>query len=125
MRPAFLERLTLNPARIEAIALSVEQVAALPDPVGEVIAGWRRPNGLEISQVRVPIGTIAIVYESRPNVTVEAAVLALKAGNGAVLRGGKESLATNRMLADLIAQAMEQAGRPAGRCSSFRLRTAR
>ncbi len=114
VKPAFLERLTLSPARIEAIALSVEQVAALPDPVGEVIAGWRRPNGLEISQVRVPIGTIAIVYESRPNVTVEAAVLALKAGNGAVLRGGKESLATNRMLADLIAQAMEQAGLPAG-----------
>lgn len=114
VRPAFLERLTLSPARIEAIALSVEQVAALPDPVGEVISGWRRPNGLEISQVRVPIGTIAIVYESRPNVTVEAAVLALKAGNGAVLRGGKESLATNRLLADLIAQAMEHGGAPAG-----------
>src|SRR5262249_31881024 len=81
MRAAFLERLTLSPARIESMAVSVEQVAALPDPVGEVIAGWRRPNGLEISQVRVPIGTIAIVYESRPNVTVEAAVLALKAGN--------------------------------------------
>ncbi len=112
MRPALLERLTLNPARIEAMAVSVEQVAALPDPVGELIAGWRRPNGLEISQVRVPIGTIAIVYESRPNVTVEAAVLALKAGNGAVLRGGKESLATNRMLADLIGEAMEQAGAP-------------
>jgi glutamate-5-semialdehyde dehydrogenase len=112
MRPALIERLTLNRARIEAIAVSVEQVAALPDPVGEVIAGWRRPNGLEISQVRVPIGTIAIVYESRPNVTVEAAVLALKAGNGAVLRGGKESLATNRMLADLIGEAIEQAGAP-------------
>ena len=114
VKPAFLERLTLNPARIEAMALSVEQVAALPDPVGEVIAGWRRPNGLEISQVRVPIGTIAIVYESRPNVTVEAAVLALKAGNGAVLRGGKESLATNRMLAGLVGDAMDQAGAPAG-----------
>ncbi len=114
VRPAFLERLTLSPARIEAMALSVAQVAALPDPVGEVISGWRRPNGLEISQVRVPIGTIAIVYESRPNVTVEAAVLALKAGNGAVLRGGKEALATNRLLADLIAQAMEHGGAPAG-----------
>jgi glutamate-5-semialdehyde dehydrogenase len=114
VRASFLERLTLNPARIESMALSVEQVAALPDPVGEVIAGWRRPNGLEISQVRVPIGTVAIVYEARPNVTVEAAVLALKAGNGAVLRGGKESLVTNRMLADLIGQAMEQAGAPAG-----------
>jgi glutamate-5-semialdehyde dehydrogenase len=112
MRASFVERLTLNPARIEAIALSVEQVAALPDPVGEVIAGWRRPNGLEINQVRVPIGTVAIVYESRPNVTVEAAVLALKAGNGAVLRGGKESLVTNKILADLIGQSMEQAGAP-------------
>jgi glutamate-5-semialdehyde dehydrogenase len=113
VRAAFLERLTLNPARIEAMALSVEQVAALPDPVGEVIAGWRRPNGLEINQVRVPIGTIAIVYESRPNVTVEAATLVLKAGNGAVLRGGKESLATNRLLADLVAEAMAGAGAPA------------
>ncbi len=113
VRPAFLERLTLNPARIEAMALSVEQVAALPDPVGEVIAGWRRPNGLEIMQVRVPIGTIAIVYESRPNVTIEAAALALKAGNGAVLRGGKESLVTNRMLAELIGESMGQAGAPA------------
>jgi glutamate-5-semialdehyde dehydrogenase len=114
VRAAFLERLTLNAARIEALAVSVEQVAALPDPVGEVIAGWRRPNGLEITQVRVPIGVITIVYESRPNVTVEAAVLALKAGNGAVLRGGKESLATNRLLAELTAQALEQAGAPAG-----------
>src|SRR5581483_3988142 len=113
MRAAFLERMTLNPARIEAMALSVEQVAALPDPVGEVIAGWRRPNGLEIMQVRVPIGTIAIVYESRPNVTIEAAALALKAGNGAVLRGGKESLVTNRMLAELIGESMGQAGAPA------------
>ena len=119
VKPAFLERLTLNPARIEAMALSVEQVAALPDPVGEVIAGWRRPNGLEINQVRVPIGTIAIVYESRPNVTVEAAVLALKAGNGAVLRGGKESLATNRMLAGLVTEAMDQAGAP-GRSAVLR-----
>ncbi len=114
VRASFLERMTLSAARIEAIAVSVEQVAALPDPVGEVIAGWRRPNGLEITQVRVPIGTIAVVYESRPNVTVEAAVLALKAGNGAVLRGGKESLATNRLLAELTAAAMEQAGAPPG-----------
>src|SRR5580692_5955873 len=95
MRPALIERLTLNRARIEAIAVSVEQVAALPDPVGEVIAGWRRPNGLEISQVRVPIGVIAIIYESRPNVTVDAGVLALKAGNAVVLRGGKEALGSN------------------------------
>jgi glutamate-5-semialdehyde dehydrogenase len=114
VRPAFLERLTLNPARIEAMAVSVEQVASLPDPVGEVIAGWRRPNGLEISQVRVPLGTIAIVYESRPNVTVEAAALVFKAGNGAVLRGGKESLVTNGMLAELVGSSIEQAGGPPG-----------
>ena len=72
MAGAFVERLTLNEARIDAMARSVEEVAALPDPVGEAIARWRRPNGLEISQVRVPIGVIAIIYESRPNVTVDA-----------------------------------------------------
>ena len=91
----FIDRLALDEQRIEAMARSVEEVAALPDPVGEVIAGWRRPNGLEILQVRVPIGVIAIIYESRPNVTVDAAVLALKAGNAVVLRGGREALATN------------------------------
>ena len=91
MAGAFVERLTLNQARIDAMARSVEEVAALPDPVGEVIARWRRPNGLEISQVRVPIGVIAIIYESRPNVTVDAGVLGLKAGNAVVLRGGQGS----------------------------------
>ena len=110
MAGAFVERLTLNEARIEAMALGVEEVAALPDPVGEVIASWRRPNGLEISQVRVPIGVIAIIYESRPNVTVDAGVLGLKAGNAVVLRGGKEALASNAFLAGLIARALESAG---------------
>ena len=105
MAGAFVERLTLNEARIEAMARSVEEVAALPDPVGEVIARWRRPNGLEISQVRVPIGVIAIIYESRPNVTVDAGVLGLKAGNAVVLRGGKEALASNAFLAGLIVRA--------------------
>lgn len=109
---AMLERLTLTPERVEAMARGVEQVAALPDPVGEVIAGWRRPNGLEIRQVRVPIGTIAVIYESRPNVTVDAAALLLKAGNAAVLRGGKEALHTNRLLAELIGGAMAEAGAP-------------
>ena len=110
MAGAFVERLTLNDARIEAMARGVEEVAALPDPVGEVIASWRRPNGLEISQVRVPIGVIAIIYESRPNVTVDAGVLGLKAGNAVVLRGGKEALASNAFLAGLIARALEGAG---------------
>ena len=110
MAGAFVERLTLNEARIEAMALGVEEVAALPDPVGEVIASWRRPNGLEISQVRVPIGVIAIIYESRPNVTVDAGVLGLKAGNAVVLRGGKEALASNAFLAGLIVRALESAG---------------
>jgi len=110
MAGAFVERLTLNEARIEAMARGVEEVAALPDPVGEVIARWRRPNGLEISQVRVPIGVIAIIYESRPNVTVDAGVLGLKAGNAVVLRGGKEALASNAFLAGLVVRALESAG---------------
>jgi glutamate-5-semialdehyde dehydrogenase len=113
LRGAMLERLSLDRRRIEAMAQGVEEVAALPDPVGEVIAGWRRPNGLEIRQVRVPIGTIAVIYESRPNVTVDAAALLLKAGNAAVLRGGKEALHTNSLLAQLIAGAIDQAGAPA------------
>jgi glutamate-5-semialdehyde dehydrogenase len=109
MSGAFVERLTLNDTRIEAMARGVEEVAALPDPVGEVIAKWRRPNGLEISQVRVPIGVIAVIYESRPNVTVDAGVLGLKAGNAVVLRGGKEALASNAFLAGLIVRALESA----------------
>jgi glutamate-5-semialdehyde dehydrogenase len=110
MAGVFVERLTLNHARIEAMARGVEEVTALPDPVGELIASWRRPNGLEISQVRVPIGVIAIIYESRPNVTVDAGVLGLKAGNAVVLRGGREALDSNAFLAALIARALESAG---------------
>jgi glutamate-5-semialdehyde dehydrogenase len=106
---AFVERLTLTPERISAMARSVEEVAALPDPVGEVMARWRRPNGLEITQVRVPIGVVAIIYESRPNVTVDAGVLGIKAGNAIVLRGGRESLQTNAMLARLIVKALRAA----------------
>ncbi|HZO81198.1 MAG TPA: glutamate-5-semialdehyde dehydrogenase [Candidatus Binataceae bacterium] len=110
MAGAFVERLTLNDARVEAMARGVEEVAALADPVGEVIARWRRPNGLEISQVRVPIGVIAIIYESRPNVTIDAGVLGLKAGNAVVLRGGKEALSSNACLAGLVREALERAG---------------
>ena len=106
MAGAFVERLTLTRDRIDAIARSVEEVAALPDPVGEAIAHWRRPNGLDIRQVRVPLGVIAIIYESRPNVTVDAGVLGFKAGNAVVLRGGRESLATNALLAELISASL-------------------
>jgi glutamate-5-semialdehyde dehydrogenase len=107
---AFVERLTLNPARIEAMANSVEEVAALPDPVATVVESWKRPNGLEISKVRVPLGVIAMIYESRPNVTIDAGVLCLKAGNAAVLRGGKEAIESNACLADLIGAALKTSG---------------
>ena len=101
---AFLERLTLNDARIAAMAKSIEEVAALPNPVGEVIERWTRPNGLQIQKVRVPLGVIAIIFESRPNVTIDAGVLTFKSGNSVVLRGGKEALATNSMLASMLAR---------------------
>ena len=85
---ALLDRLLLTPARIEAMAEGLRQVAALPDPVGECVSGFRRPNGLEIRKVRVPFGVIAMIYEARPNVTVDAAALCLKTGNAVILRGG-------------------------------------
>jgi glutamate-5-semialdehyde dehydrogenase len=107
---AFLERLTLNDARIAAMAKSVEEVAALPDPVGEVIESWSRPNGLQIQKVRVPLGVIAIIYESRPNVTIDAGVLTFKSGSAVVLRGGKEALATNTILAKMLARSLEDSG---------------
>jgi glutamate-5-semialdehyde dehydrogenase len=105
---AQIDRLTLNPARLEALAGSVRDVAALPDPVGDVLAEWTRPNGLSIRKVRVPIGVIGIVYEARPNVTVDCAVLCLKAGNAAILRGGKEIIHTNAALAALIQRAISE-----------------
>src|SRR5262249_49062531 len=99
---AMRDRLLLTPPRISAIAASVREVAALPDPVGEVIAEWRRPNGLEIRKVRVPIGVVGIIYESRPNVTVDTAALAIKTGNAIVLRGGKEAMHSNQCLAEVL-----------------------
>jgi len=103
--PAFVDRLTLTTARIEAMAGGLEQVADLPDPVGEVITSWTRPNGLEIRQVRVPLGVIGIIYESRPNVTADAAALCLKSGNAVVLRGGSEAFRTNCLIADVLREA--------------------
>ncbi len=111
---AFRDRLALDAGRIEAMAAGVEVVANLPDPVGETITTWRRPNGLEIAQVRVPLGVVGVIYESRPNVTADAAALCLKSGNAVVLRGGSEAIATNAAIADLAAVALAEAGLPAG-----------
>lgn len=104
-----IERLSLSPERIGQIAASVREVIALPDPVGEVLEETTRPNGLLIRKVRVPIGVIGIIYESRPNVTIDCAVLCLKSGNASILRGGKEAFYTNTAFAALLARALEQA----------------
>ncbi len=106
---AFIDRLTLTPARIRSMAEGVRQVAALPDPVGEVISQTIRPNGLDIRKVRCPIGVIGIIYESRPNVTIDCAVLCLKSGNASILRGGKEAFNSNTFLAGLVTQALKDA----------------
>jgi glutamate-5-semialdehyde dehydrogenase len=109
---ARLERLKLDAARIEAIAQSIDDVAALPDPIGTVVAEWERPNGLKIQRVRVPIGVIGIIYESRPNVTTDAGVLCLKSGNAAILRGGSESRHSNAALHAALAAGLEAAQLP-------------
>jgi glutamate-5-semialdehyde dehydrogenase len=99
---AMRDRLQLTPARIKDMVRAVRDVAALPDPVGEVLAEWTRPNGLRIRKVRVPLGVVGIIYESRPNVTVDTAILALKTGNAIVLRGGKEAWHSNRCLVEIM-----------------------
>lgn len=111
--PAQVDRLVLDEARLKKLAESVREVAALPDPVGEVLEEWVRPNGLKFRKIRVPIGVIGIIYEARPNVTIDCAALCLKAGNAAILRGGKEIFHTNQVLADLVRQAIAGAGLPA------------
>ncbi len=105
------DRLLLTPARIAAMEEAIAAVAALPDPVGEVVAEWTRPNGLRIRKVRVPLGVVGIIYESRPNVTVDAAALCLKSGNAVVLRGGREAASTNEVLVKVLQTAP---GLPAG-----------
>ena len=109
---ALLDRLTLNPDRVEGMAKGLDDVAALADPVGETIAEWDRPNGLHIARVRQPLGVIGIIYESRPNVTADAGALALKAGNAAILRGGSEAVNSNRAIMACLADGIEQAGLP-------------
>lgn len=109
---AMLDRLELNASRIEAMAKGIEDVAALPDPVGSVMATWTRPNGLEISRVRGPIGVIGIIYESRPNVTADAGALCLRAANAAILRGGSESLKSSRAIAECLRAGLADSGLP-------------
>jgi len=111
---AMLDRLRLDEERLEAVAAGVEKVAGLPDPVGEILGEWERPNGIRIRQIRVPIGVIGIIYESRPNVTSDAAVLCLKSGNATILRGGSEAIHSNRALAAALQAGGEQAGLPEG-----------
>ena len=110
---AMIDRLTLTPARIVAMAEGIRTVAALPDPVGQTITQWTRPNGIQISKVRVPIGVVGIIFESRPNVTSDAAVLCTKTGNATILRGGREAIGSNLAIAAALGRGAERAGLPA------------
>ncbi len=114
---ALLDRLILNPARIQEMAAGLRAVARLPDPVGQVIRRWSRPNGLKIAKVRVPIGVIGIIYEARPNVTADCAGLCLKAGNSVILRGGSEAIHSNRAIFHRLERAAVRAGLPRGAVS--------
>ena len=118
LSPALIDRLLLDEERLRGVAGSLRDIADLPDPVGEVMGGWRTPEGLEIEKVRVPFGVIAVVYEARPNVTVDAAALCLKTGNSVILRGGSDAYRSNRILAEVITGAALEAGLP-GACIQF------
>lgn len=109
---AMLDRLALDEERIEGIAKGLEAVAALKDPVGDIMADWERPNGLRIQRVRVPLGVIGVIYESRPNVTADAGALCLKAGNAAILRGGSESFHSSHAIHDCLVEGLSAAGLP-------------
>jgi glutamate-5-semialdehyde dehydrogenase len=111
---ALLDRLALDPARVRSMADGVRKIAALPDPVGEVIDGFRLPNGLDVSKVRVPLGVVAVVYEARPNVTIDAAALCLKSGNAIVLRGSSSAMHSNAVLSAIARDAATEAGLPEG-----------
>jgi len=112
MSPAMLDRLTLDAKTLRSMAEALEEVAALPDPVGEVTGMWKRPNGLAVGRVRIPLGVIGFIYESRPNVTVDAASLCLKAGNAVILKGGSEAIHSNLILGEILKQALQEAGLP-------------
>ena len=113
VKSSLVDRLYLNEKRIEGIAEGVTQVIALPDPVGTVDSGETRPNGLRVTKIRVPLGVVGMIYESRPNVTVDAAVLCLKSGNAAILRGGSDALGTNTVLTEIMRSCLLKAGLPA------------
>lgn len=112
LAPAFVDRLTLTEGRVGKMATALRQIAGLPDPVGETVTTWRRPSGVEIARVRVPLGVIGFIYESRPNVTADAAGLCLKSGNAVLLRGGSEARDSNTAIVQILAKALEKAGLP-------------
>lgn len=112
LSPALVDRLTLNEKRIKAMADGLKEVANLKDPVGEIVSGWKRPNGLLITKVRVPLGVIGVIYESRPNVTVDVAGLCLKAGNAVILRGGKEAINSNIVLVKIMKDCLKELNLP-------------
>lgn len=114
---ALLDRLELTPKRMDAMIRGVRDVIALPDPVGETLKAWTLPNGLKMNKVRVPIGVIGIIYESRPNVTIDAAILCLKTGNAVILRGGKEAFHSNQALGQCLRDAAAAAGLPSSACA--------
>ena len=109
---ALLDRLTLNEKRINGMTDVLKEVASLPDPVGQIISMWTRPNGLKVGRMRVPLGTIMIIYEARPNVTIEAAALCMKSSNAVILKGGSETINSNRILVDILKQAARETGFP-------------
>jgi glutamate-5-semialdehyde dehydrogenase len=113
MSSAMVDRLTLDVKTLESMAEALREVAALPDPVGEVTGMWKRPNGLQVGRVRIPLGVIGFIYESRPNVTVDAASLCLKAGNSVILKGGSEAIRSNLILGQILGEALGEAGLPA------------
>ncbi len=109
---AMIDRLTLNPKRIKEMAEGLREVAQLPDPVGEIMKIWRRPNGMEVGKMRVPIGVIGIIYEARPNVTADATSLCMKSGNAVILRGGSEAINSNKAIVSILSKAAEKSGVP-------------
>ena len=112
MGSAMLDRLTLDSKTLQSMAEGLREVVALPDPVGEVTGMWKRPNGLQVGRVRIPLGLIGFIYESRPNVTVDAASLCLKAGNAVILKGGSEAIRSNLILGQILGEALQEAGLP-------------
>ena len=116
---ALIDRLTLNEKRINEMAQGLVEIAALPDPVGEIIKMWQRPNGMTVGKMRVPIGVIGIIYESRPNVTADATGLCLKAGNAVILRGGSEAINSNKAIVNVLRDVAKQQGLHRRRCNLY------